>query len=109
MIQVWLERLGIRFNTKDANMTKKRSHSAEHIPSILICEQDLVFQNECCICLEEFDPNESVYCIPCGHYFHVHCLMEWEQRRPTCPTCETSIYGTGGLEIRKAKLRSASM
>lgn len=98
MLQRWLRKLGINKQT-----VKARSLSEDHIPSIIICKQNLSLQEECCICLEEFNPGDSVYCIPCGHCFHVHCLLEWKQRRPTCPICETSIYGTGGIEIRKLR------
>ena len=95
MIQSWLQRLGICRSKQTVKISEK------HIPSIIVCEKDLIYQKECCICLEEFNPNELIYCIPCGHYFHVHCLLEWKKQRPNCPMCETSIYDSGENKCKR--------
>jgi len=44
---------------------------------------------ECCICLEELDPESSVVQLPCGHAFHPRCAESWLSQRPTvkCATC----------------------
>jgi hypothetical protein len=45
------------------------------------------FDNSCPTCLETFtDDNPSVVA-KCGHRFHLHCIYEWQQRKPTCPVC----------------------
>lgn len=42
----------------------------------------------CPICLSEFNPNETLRCIPyCQHFFHTDCIDEWLRIKPTCPLC----------------------
>lgn len=40
---------------------------------------------ECSICLDEFQPTDSVIHTACAHTFHTACLREW--REPSCPNC----------------------
>ncbi|KAL6499584.1 hypothetical protein OROGR_027494 [Orobanche gracilis] len=45
----------------------------------------------CPICMEDFEikPDTSVIVneLPCEHYFHKDCIVEWLQRSNTCPLC----------------------
>ncbi|XP_051120599.1 E3 ubiquitin-protein ligase RING1-like [Andrographis paniculata] len=49
----------------------------------------------CPICMEEFDINPDssrpVNEVRCGHYFHKDCIVEWLQRRNTCPLCRCKV------------------
>lgn len=49
--------------------------------------------NECNICLEEFDDKEFVVLLPCGclPLYHRHCIFEWIDKNPTCPTCRKEL------------------
>jgi hypothetical protein len=43
---------------------------------------------ECSICLEEYENKEDVIKIHCNHVFHKTCLSEWEKNdNNTCPIC----------------------
>ncbi|KAK4452596.1 hypothetical protein QBC34DRAFT_435447 [Podospora aff. communis PSN243] len=43
---------------------------------------------DCSICLEDFDANSPVRCLPCHHIFHSECITKWLLRRhATCPLC----------------------
>lgn len=44
--------------------------------------------NTCPICLSEYQPKETLRCIPeCRHCFHAECLDEWLRMNITCPVC----------------------
>ncbi|KAG8367923.1 hypothetical protein BUALT_Bualt16G0123200 [Buddleja alternifolia] len=43
--------------------------------------------NSCSICMEDFKTNYPFVTMPCEHYFHKDCIVEWLQRRNTCPLC----------------------
>lgn len=43
----------------------------------------------CSICLMDMERGKL---LPCGHIFHLQCLLEWIQRRQVCPTCRASIF-----------------
>jgi len=48
-------------------------------------------RDECPFCLDTFDAlNPAIY-LRCQHCFHLPCLLHWEQRRSTCPVCETAM------------------
>ncbi|GLE01396.1 hypothetical protein PINS_up010226 [Pythium insidiosum] len=47
--------------------------------------------NTCCICLLDYDLDDELRLLPCGHDFHVPCVDEWLARNASCPTCRKSI------------------
>ena len=45
----------------------------------------------CSICLSDYQPYDSVRCIPdCRHCFHSACVDEWLRMSATCPLCRNS-------------------
>ena len=49
------------------------------------------FHNDICIiCLEDFNntKNENVI-LSCGHHFHSDCILNWFDKKMTCPYCNT--------------------
>jgi len=62
----------------------------------------LTYQDECCICLGEFQPKQQVAVLPCDfkHYFHQGCIENWFKYHTACPFCKSEVT----LEtIRKTK------
>ena len=45
----------------------------------------------CSICHENFCSDPFHKQLPCGHYFHPHCIGEWLSRSVKCPTCRGSV------------------
>lgn len=48
----------------------------------------------CSICMTEFELDEKVGDLPCGHLFHTECLKTWVIWRNTCPLCNNSDVAT---------------
>ncbi|CAM4827474.1 unnamed protein product [Rotaria magnacalcarata] len=48
-------------------------------------------QKKCCICHMEFESNEKLKRLPCGHFFHDECTSQWLVIRSTCPVCRKNI------------------
>ncbi|TVU20377.1 hypothetical protein EJB05_36584, partial [Eragrostis curvula] len=48
----------------------------------------------CSICQEEFEVNEEIGKLSCGHNYHVHCIKQWLSRKNSCPVCKTTISKT---------------
>ena len=47
---------------------------------------------ECPICYDTMTNNSS-YETPCGHRFHMNCLLRWKgEEKNTCPMCRTTIF-----------------
>ncbi|CAK4103668.1 unnamed protein product [Aphanomyces euteiches] len=45
----------------------------------------------CCICLNEYTPNQTLRVLHCTHHFHQECVDEWLVVNATCPTCRKPI------------------
>ncbi|XP_065335912.1 E3 ubiquitin-protein ligase TRAIP-like [Cloeon dipterum] len=41
----------------------------------------------CSICLSFFDASSDIFCLPCGHIYHMTCTMQWFERTQSCPQC----------------------
>ena len=41
----------------------------------------------CIICLEDFDNNSKTHSLPCGHTFHVECIIKCFRKTNECPYC----------------------
>ena len=46
---------------------------------------------ECCICMGEFEPGDSIVATECDHIFHKRCCQEWLRQARTCPVCRSDI------------------
>ncbi|GAV72111.1 zf-RING_2 domain-containing protein [Cephalotus follicularis] len=65
---------------------------------------DSKYQIECCVCLRDFEENETVKMIPfCKHMFHLRCIDTWLAAHVTCPVCR----GAQLFEVRKSDDLSA--
>lgn len=47
----------------------------------------------CAICLEVYEPEDTVRGLICGHVFHADCVDPWlTRRRACCPICKRDYY-----------------
>ncbi|GAB9468595.1 Zinc finger protein [Globisporangium polare] len=46
---------------------------------------------DCAICLSEYETNDQVLSLPCGHAFHKDCGMPWLVEHNVCPTCRYQL------------------
>lgn len=51
------------------------------------CERD----EQCVICLEEFDEKQAPFALSCGHRYHRACSREWLSRSDLCPLCRAEV------------------
>ncbi|KAF0921736.1 hypothetical protein E2562_017006 [Oryza meyeriana var. granulata] len=45
------------------------------------------FEDDCPICLEEYDYENPKITLQCNHNFHLSCIYEWMERSQACPIC----------------------
>ncbi|PRQ45076.1 putative transcription factor C2H2 family [Rosa chinensis] len=69
----------------------------------------------CVICLEDFaafvdyQQKEPITRLPCGHHYHVHCIVQWLEFSHLCPLCrypmptEDDRSNCGGSEASIAR------
>jgi hypothetical protein len=46
---------------------------------------------KCLVCQSEYEDNDTLRRLPCGHCFHADCVDQWLTRTDQCPYCRTSI------------------
>uniref|UniRef100_A0A7E4VT43 RING-type domain-containing protein n=1 Tax=Panagrellus redivivus TaxID=6233 RepID=A0A7E4VT43_PANRE len=44
-------------------------------------------EDECAICMIDFELEDQIRRLPCRHTYHVQCIDDWLQRSFTCPSC----------------------
>ena len=47
--------------------------------------------NNCVICLNDFDIGDIISALPCCHVFHTECIENWMKNELTCPVCKFEI------------------
>ncbi|CAL9215398.1 unnamed protein product [Arabidopsis halleri] len=47
---------------------------------------------KCSICQDEYESEDEVGKLNCGHSFHVHCVKQWLSRKNACPVCKKTAY-----------------
>ena len=52
-------------------------------------EGDQVYH--CVVCLEPKKVKEDLWILPCGHFFHKNCILNWGRTHNTCPECRESF------------------
>lgn len=45
----------------------------------------------CVICHMEFEHEEIVGTLGCGHEYHAGCIKQWLLRKKDCPMCRASV------------------
>ena len=94
-------RVNNRVNNNENNIENNRVNNNENniennkeilIKKILeICNTDIFNSNkykineECSICLSNFENNDNIIILPCLHFFHDECIMDWLKKQTVCP------------------------
>ena len=58
------------------------------------------FENECKICLMEYEPEDELTQLKCDerHYFHSDCIIRWiSEGKNNCPLCRKPIENVNEL------------
>ncbi|XP_020252057.1 probable E3 ubiquitin-protein ligase HIP1 [Asparagus officinalis] len=48
-------------------------------------------ERKCTICQEEYEANDEMGRLQCGHSYHTYCIKQWLLRKNTCPVCKTAM------------------
>nr|XP_009776821.1 PREDICTED: putative RING-H2 finger protein ATL50 [Nicotiana sylvestris]XP_016439638.1 PREDICTED: putative RING-H2 finger protein ATL50 [Nicotiana tabacum] len=46
----------------------------------------------CAICQAEYEEEETMGTLQCGHEYHMDCIKQWILRKQDCPMCRASIF-----------------
>mmetsp|Transcript_25322 Transcript_25322/g.74776 ORF Transcript_25322/g.74776 Transcript_25322/m.74776 type:complete len:1149 (-) Transcript_25322:721-4167(-) len=63
---------------------------------------------QCPVCLCEYEGDEVLRQLPCGHIFHRSCIDEWMKLHNTCPNCRMSLVPLPTQEEREEARAAAA-
>ncbi|KAL3502706.1 hypothetical protein ACH5RR_037155 [Cinchona calisaya] len=49
----------------------------------------------CVVCLGEFENQETLATLECGHEYHANCIKRWLNRQNVCPLCKRTALPKG--------------
>ncbi|XP_011623084.1 uncharacterized protein LOC105420593 [Amborella trichopoda] len=55
--------------------------------SQFLCEGE----NKCSICQEEYEEDDDLGKLDCGHDYHLQCIKQWLLRKNSCPICKIGV------------------
>lgn len=71
-------------------------HPEEHLEQCL--------EDECAICLDDFEEGMRLRKLPCGHVFHSTCVARWLiERHAVCPLCKMDLFEEEDPEVGGAE------
>nr|CAD1823438.1 unnamed protein product [Ananas comosus var. bracteatus] len=51
-------------------------------------------ERKCSICQEEYEEEDEMGRLGCGHTFHVYCIKQWLSQKNACPVCKAAVSKT---------------
>ena len=72
---------------------KNNNNMSELLEEVNVTEKILEKkeQEECAICLGDFELNEKICYLPCFHFFHAECIKDYIKKKPICPICNHKV------------------
>ncbi|CAI9783472.1 unnamed protein product [Fraxinus pennsylvanica] len=49
----------------------------------------------CVVCQDEYEENERIGKLHCGHEYHVDCISKWLLQKKVCPICKAEALSNG--------------
>eukprot|EP00761_Pharyngomonas_kirbyi_P013193 gb/GECH01013220.1/.p1 GENE.gb/GECH01013220.1/~~gb/GECH01013220.1/.p1 ORF type:complete len:310 (+),score=60.79 gb/GECH01013220.1/:1-930(+) len=80
--------------------SRERWNSEEiHVPieqnNVQECDEELkerMLQQQCSICLDQYDEGDIVITLPCLHQYHRDCVVHWLEMKAICPICKSNVF-----------------
>jgi len=75
-----------------ANLTvSEKKEGDEGFEESKMISLETLKDEKCTVCICEFETNEIVNKLECGHYFHKDCIVKWLEISGICPNCKVRI------------------
>lgn len=85
------------WGTTSVSVSDIKSALRNHLEPIF---NALTYKGESCsICLDDYERNDRVGYLNCGHFFHKDCIKTWLEKQSSCPLCRASSYTIQNTEI----------
>ncbi|XP_015059957.1 E3 ubiquitin-protein ligase MBR1-like isoform X3 [Solanum pennellii] len=51
-------------------------------------------EKKCSICQEEYEADDEMGKLGCGHFYHIDCIRQWLKHKNNCPVCKSVAMST---------------
>ncbi|XP_016562794.1 uncharacterized protein LOC107861919 [Capsicum annuum] len=51
-------------------------------------------ERQCTICQEEYEAEDEMGKLDCGHFYHIRCIKQWLSQKNSCPVCKTAAMSS---------------
>jgi len=91
---------GVCFNNNNNNRIYDSDIESRLIPNVSQIDKKMISyeellkdnnDNNCTICLEEFNNDEEIIKLKCNHLFHSKCIDDWIKKNQSCPLCRLNL------------------
>ncbi|XP_057952557.1 uncharacterized protein LOC131146788 [Malania oleifera] len=48
-------------------------------------------KGKCSICQEEYEADDEIGKLDCGHGYHINCIKQWLLQKNSCPVCKAAV------------------
>lgn len=66
-------------------------------------------ETSCAVCLSDFEEQDLLRRLPCGHSFHIGCVDRWLKQNKVCPLCVQDVEVLSQQRAESALRRDASI
>nr|ACG32722.1 protein binding protein [Zea mays] len=73
-----------------ASSPKQHSEGSRMDDGVQFCDSS-DSEDDCPVCLEEYDYENPKIALQCKHNFHLSCIYEWMERSQACPVCAKTM------------------
>jgi len=87
--------------TNESNLTSESDGEKEKVKEKEKDDNDIPLrkqfsskQSTCAICIADYEPDDLLRVLPCGHNFHKDCIDQWFKQSLLCPFCKKDIRTT---------------
>ncbi|KAH8066960.1 ubiquitin-protein transferase [Aureococcus anophagefferens] len=77
------------------------SSAVDALPTCKYCDaadHGAIVGDQCAICRMEFEPDDVMRVLPCGHAEHAECLDQWLLINRSCPLCQKDVAPRASAE-----------
>ncbi|KAJ8753699.1 hypothetical protein K2173_026375 [Erythroxylum novogranatense] len=54
-----------------------------------------IVEKKCSVCQDEYEADDELGKLDCGHSYHIQCIKQWLEQKNTCPVCKSEPVGRG--------------
>ncbi|XP_057315646.1 E3 ubiquitin-protein ligase Praja-1-like isoform X1 [Hydractinia symbiolongicarpus] len=90
-LQMLYDRIMDSLQEEEEKDSPTPQHILESLPSVKVTIAQVASSLSCCICFGEYVLNEQLLQLPCTHFYHNACILNWLKIKSTCPTCRLDL------------------